>query len=57
MELLSGLQTEQHRCKELATRLGQQEEELKDMREQVPAYSKLLCVSKSVKDYFGTYRV
>ena len=35
MELMTTLQTEQHTSKELAARLGQQEEELKDMREQV----------------------
>ena len=35
MELMTSLQTEQHACKELATRLGQQEDELKDLREQV----------------------
>ena len=35
MELMTSLQTEQHACKELATRLGQQDDELKDLREQV----------------------
>jgi len=37
MEMLTQLQSEQHVAKELAARLGQQEDELKEMREQVSA--------------------
>jgi len=35
MEMLTQLQSEQHVAKELAARLGQQEDELKETREQV----------------------
>ena len=35
MELLSQLSSEQHVARELAARLGQQEDELKETREQV----------------------
>ena len=35
MELLNKYTSEQHVCKELGARLGQQEEELKEIREQV----------------------
>jgi len=35
MEMLTQLQSEQHVAKELAARLGQQEDELKDARHQV----------------------
>ena len=35
MSLLSDVQSEQHTSKELAVRLGQQEEELRDIRRQV----------------------
>jgi len=35
MEMLTRLQSEQHVAKELAARLGQQEDELKEIREQV----------------------
>ena len=35
MSLMSDVQTEQHTSKELATRLGQQEDELNDIRRQV----------------------
>jgi len=38
MEMLTQLQTEQHIAKELAARLGQQEDELKATREQVRAF-------------------
>jgi len=37
MEMLTQLQSEQHVAKELAARLGQQEDELKDIRQQVDA--------------------
>ena len=35
MELMTSLQSEHHTSKELAMRLGQQEDELKELREQV----------------------
>ena len=35
MEILSSLKSEQHVNQELANRLGQQEEELKDVKQQV----------------------
>lgn len=35
MELMTNLQTEKHTCKELGARLGQQEDELKEIREMV----------------------
>ena len=35
MELMSQLQSEQHIARELANRLSQQEDELKEVREQV----------------------
>jgi len=35
MEMMTQLQSEQHVAKELAARLGQQEDELKDTRQQV----------------------
>ena len=38
MEMLTQLQSEQHVAKELAARLGQQEDELKETREQVSSY-------------------
>jgi len=39
MEMLTRLQSEQHIAKELAARLGQQEDELKDTREQVSGWN------------------
>lgn len=41
MEMLTQLQSEQHISKELAARLGHQEEELKEIRELVGASVKL----------------
>ncbi len=38
MEMMTSLSSEQHVAKELATRLSQQEEELKDIREQVSSH-------------------
>ena len=35
MDMMTQLQSEQHVSKELATRLSQQEQELKEIREQV----------------------
>lgn len=35
MEMLTKLHSEQHIAKELASRLGQQEDELKEIRQQV----------------------
>jgi len=39
MEMMTQLQSEQHIAKELAARLGQQEDELKDTRHQVELLS------------------
>lgn len=38
MELMTKLQTEEHRSHELALRLAQQEDELKDMRDAVSSF-------------------
>jgi len=42
MEMLTKLQSEQHIAKELAARLSQQEDELKETREQVSSYD--VCI-------------
>jgi len=42
MEMLTQLHSEQHIAKELAARLSQQEDELKETREQVSSYD--ICI-------------
>ena len=44
MEMMTQLQSEQHIAKELAARLGQQEDELKDTRHQVELLSQRLTL-------------
>jgi len=38
MEMMTQLQSEQHIAKELTARLGQREDELKDLRDEVSSY-------------------